>query len=447
MAAHRYWRATGLQPNGGSVLELSEFQLLQGTTRVDTSATLSASMPPTSGALSNLSDDSTATSATWSAPLSELTLVWDFGVGGSADVSDIRLGTVLDQQKFVSRVDVSYSDDGVTWVSAFSVSAPAWPGPRTKTASLDPTGRWSLLTHDGGMTVSADQYTLFAVNGRTQSGRGLVGKSSGVLQFEITPSFNSGNDVAVGVGTTAANLANYPGSGSGGFSYNRNGNKYIQGAGSGYGATYVSGDVIGVVVDFAAGSLTFYKNGVGQGVASTALAGLTLFPLAGPSSSGNHNASFTMRGRGFSYPIAGASNWEDTPRIQQNLPTNLSGPNGVLTGLSIGRSFKTHRPGPLRGRADYLSGIVGKGIGRVQGTTKDKGTPNVPVSERVRLYREVDGALIRELWSQPGTGAYSFDYIDELQTYTVLSYDSDKNFRAVVADGLTLANGGVELIP
>ena len=93
---------------------------------------------------------------------------------------------------------------------------------------------------------------------------------------------------------------------------------------------------------------------------------------------------------------------------------------------------------------DYVLGQNARG--RVKGTTKDKGTPNVPVSERVRLYRERDGLLIREMWSTPGTGAYSFDYVDETETYTVISYDHDKNFRAVVADGLTLVGGGVELI-
>lgn len=93
-----------------------------------------------------------------------------------------------------------------------------------------------------------------------------------------------------------------------------------------------------------------------------------------------------------------------------------------------------------------MTGVLGQGVGRVKGTTKDKGTPNAPVSERVRLYRERDGLLIREIWSTPITGAYSFDYVDEVETYTVISYDHDKSFRAVVADGLTLAGGGVELI-
>ena len=91
--------------------------------------------------------------------------------------------------------------------------------------------------------------------------------------------------------------------------------------------------------------------------------------------------------------------------------------------------------------------FIGQGIGRLKGTTKDKGTPNVAVSERVRLYRQKDGLFMRETWSTPGTGAYSFDYIDELDTYFVVSFDHDLTFRAVIADNLTLAGGGVELIP
>lgn len=98
------------------------------------------------------------------------------------------------------------------------------------------------------------------------------------------------------------------------------------------------------------------------------------------------------------------------------------------------------------GIKDYTTGVLGIGVGRVSGTVKEKGTPNAPVYRKVRLIREVDGLLMRELWSHPDTGGYSFDYIDELQVWTVLSYDHTGAFRAVVASGLTLANDGVELI-
>ena len=96
---------------------------------------------------------------------------------------------------------------------------------------------------------------------------------------------------------------------------------------------------------------------------------------------------------------------------------------------------------------DYTTGVLGAGIGRVRNTVKEKGAPDTPVRRRVRLVRERDGLVVREQWSNPATGAYDFQFVDELQTYTVLSYDHTLNFRAVIADGLTLANGTVELMP
>lgn len=87
------------------------------------------------------------------------------------------------------------------------------------------------------------------------------------------------------------------------------------------------------------------------------------------------------------------------------------------------------------GLKDYVSGVVGTGRGRVTGTVKETGTPSTPVHRKVRLIRERDGMLMREVWSHPVTGVYSFDYVDELQKFTVLSYDHTGAFRAVVADG------------
>ena len=89
-----------------------------------------------------------------------------------------------------------------------------------------------------------------------------------------------------------------------------------------------------------------------------------------------------------------------------------------------------------------------QGIGRVRGTVKEKSTPsNIPLARRVRLIREVDGMVVREMWSDAVTGAYDFQWVDETQTYTVLSYDHAHNYRAVVADNLTLGNGQVEMMP
>ena len=77
------------------------------------------------------------------------------------------------------------------------------------------------------------------------------------------------------------------------------------------------------------------------------------------------------------------------------------------------------------------------GFGRIAGTVKEDGTPDVPVKRRVRLHREQDGLLVREVWSHPTTGAYSFDHIDTTKRYTVITYDYEHDYRAVIADNIT----------
>jgi hypothetical protein len=75
------------------------------------------------------------------------------------------------------------------------------------------------------------------------------------------------------------------------------------------------------------------------------------------------------------------------------------------------------------------------GDGTITGTVKVAGTPtNVPVARKVRLIRDVDAICIREVWSDPATGAYTFTDIDRTASYTVITYDYTENFRAVVAD-------------
>jgi hypothetical protein len=62
--------------------------------------------------------------------------------------------------------------------------------------------------------------------------------------------------------------------------YSADGNKYTNGSGSAYGATYTFGDVIGIALDLDAGTLEFYKNGVSQGVAFSGLSGGFQFAVA-----------------------------------------------------------------------------------------------------------------------------------------------------------------------
>lgn len=87
--------------------------------------------------------------------------------------------------------------------------------------------------------------------------------------------------------------------------------------------------------------------------------------------------------------------------------------------------------------ADPHTGMLGKGVGRVHGTVKLKSEPeNAPLRRKVWLLRQRDGLKVRETWSDAATGEYEFRYIDELQLWTVISFDHTGDKRAVVADGL-----------
>jgi hypothetical protein len=124
---------------------------------------------------------------------------------------------------------------------------------------------------------------------------------------------------------------------------------------------------------------------------------------------------------------------------QVTYPVSVLGLTAVV-GVG-GREISSNIARPLRvrtaGQLDYVLG--GNGLGRVRGRTveqEDKNSPKVPVSRRVRMYRERDGLLIRETWSN-AQGEYDFQRIDSTIAYTVLSYDHEGDFRAVVADRVT----------
>lgn len=87
-------------------------------------------------------------------------------------------------------------------------------------------------------------------------------------------------------------------------------------------------------------------------------------------------------------------------------------------------------------QAAQIKDVYFGGRGRITGTVKEKGTPSIPRRERVWLLREKDAYVIRELWSNQITGAYSFENIDETLRYSVLTYDHNKSYRAVIADNI-----------
>jgi len=441
MAAHRYWRAVALESYSGADLEITEFQLFSGTTRVDAAATLTSSAAPTTGALANLKDDDANTGAAWGSVLG-LALVWDFGSGGDVDVTNIRLGAASALAKFLLIARLQWSDDATAWTDGPTFAGIAWPGAWAMTTTLAIQAvTWS--TTDKGAGVSLTNGDMTATATLADSVRATEGKSFGVWQFEVTIGTGTPQWM-VGIGTASASLDKYPGFDQSGQGYwFADGKQYNNGVATTYGASYTTGDVIGVVVNFTANTLTFYKNGVSQGaIAIVTGSGGARFPMFGSGSDSANACAVTLHDT-LVYPVAGASPWivGSLHRIALNTVHGRTPPVGAIavsSGASVTLPYgQTRTAFAAKGRNDFAGGVLGLGIGRIAATVKVDATPtDLPVVRRVRLYRMRDGALVRELWSN-ADGTFSFDYIDELQRYYVISFDHNNAFRAVIADNLT----------
>lgn len=97
MASHRYWQALAFATPGITTLELSEFHLYDGATRVDAAATLTASAAP-SGAIANLKDANTGTGSYWATGGDLVVLSWAFAA--KQEVNGINLGARTTAARF-----------------------------------------------------------------------------------------------------------------------------------------------------------------------------------------------------------------------------------------------------------------------------------------------------------------------------------------------------------
>jgi hypothetical protein len=133
---------------------------------------------------------------------------------------------------------------------------------------------------------------------------GTIGVSSGKYYWEVELTSADGNtNAAIGVALrTLSPDAGSPTSAGAYFYSSYNGNKWLSSADSSYGSSYTTGDIIGVALDLDNTTLTFYKNGVSQGNATTSLPSGTYFPYVGDNANNSAQTVVANWGqRAFSY--------------------------------------------------------------------------------------------------------------------------------------------------
>lgn len=130
----------------------------------------------------------------------------------------------------------------------------------------------------------------------------------------------------------------------------------------------------------------------------------------------------------------------NSPHTRLSLPNTPPGARFLDLGMLRSQNSDLANEGgphPCRLR-DLLAGrrntyFSGRGV--IAGTVKVKGHPDQPLMRRVQLISENTNLLVAETWSD-AAGNYRFEHIDPTQRYTVVSYDHEHLYRAVIADNI-----------
>ena len=187
---------------------------------------------------------------------------------------------------------------------------------------------------------------------------GTFGLTSGKWYWEVTATVVGGSGQIVGIASAAYNFNKDTGGGgdyigidanSWGY-YSNNGQIFTSNAGTAYGSTYATGDVIGVALDLDNGKVWFSKNGTyqnsgsptgGTNAAATGLPVTGIFPAFSVHGSGGSTQTVNFGQRTFSY--AAPANFR--PLVDTLLPTPVvAKPNTLMdvvtyTGNSTNRNI------------------------------------------------------------------------------------------------------------
>ena len=211
----------------------------------------------------------------------------------SGYVQDVRLYTNIAKYKGGFDVPKPYTPIGIaTWravpdttANNFSTMNSLYLFGNTHTSWVS-----NITLSDGNLSASWSSGT-----GSNQHTRSNFAMLSGKWYFEGKLNSTSGGDFGIAFENHINDSVGY-GSDQLGFSYRTDGQKQNSTSATAYASSYGTSDIIGVAFDADAGQITFYKNGVSQGVA---FSGITIdqpayFGCGKASSATTQTASFNF---------------------------------------------------------------------------------------------------------------------------------------------------------
>ena len=477
MAAARYWRIVGVQAVAGGDLELSELHLYGPSGRVDAGATITSSHAPTVGTLAALADGSTATGCTFASDAVRAAgfyVMWSFA--SDTEAFGVRPGSGASKDKYLERLHLQYLDTTGVWVTAFAFGKFQWPGPQAMDIAPSTSDPYlpsvsALLPMNG--TAGSATFTDVKGNVWTPAGGAQISTAhsffgGGVGVFDGAARITTPDSAALRMATgdftieflvrfTAVGVNHVivsKGVNTGNFAYQVWVNTSNQ---FGFRAAVVGGGRVdlNILGGAAAAGVDYFMSARRSGDVFTLHVNDSLIGTQTISGARYADSGPLCIGA-FSNGVAGLRGYLGQVRITPGVvrPTAIpTGPWGTSAGagqvfdpLSIRTAdsavqiaasatvpaFSTRRAAPLQLARDIEFG----GPGTIYGTTKTKGTPNVPTKARVVLLHQRSKLPARETWSDPVTGAFAFTGIDTTQQFITLAEDAAGNYRPVAANRL-----------
>lgn len=187
-------------------------------------------------------------------------------------------------------------------------------------------GNYAVLSpiDQSGATPSSGNLDVTVSSGTSNLVAGTIAITSGKWYWEVTIGSTTLANWMVGVADASGSLASRAWTGANGWYYYRNGDKYNNNTGSAYGASFTTGDMIGVALDMDAGTLTFYKNNSSQGTAYSSLSGKTMQAALGNGTVGgtqSYNINFGQRPFAYTPPTG----FKALNTLNLSTPTILKG--------------------------------------------------------------------------------------------------------------------------
>jgi len=215
---HRYWRIANVNLPGGTDLEISELQFFESAVNVTGDGTITSSVAPSSGAVTDLTDVNLSTSCVWTAAVAEALGFWiqmDFGAGDEKAIDGVKQGGFDTSNRYMESFTLQYSDDGATFFTYGSQKGLTYPGNNTLSSEYPFVPltanrrywRWLITANDGDTT-----YTSFAeVELRAVvSGADVIPTSSATASIESPDAANGGVDNSTNTEWVAQNNNVFP---------------------------------------------------------------------------------------------------------------------------------------------------------------------------------------------------------------------------------------------